>query len=174
MKKLFTTIFAIAFLVISCNSNDDNSQVATQIPTTSTIMINGQHFSPDPNTPNKNNIAVQGGSSDGYNHRTFLLRKNNGIELHIHCEYQGIGVSGTYTNDLVEEGEPHRVGTGGFLYGGTHYTFLAGHTIVVTDLGNNNFKLELNNVIAAEGMNTESAMNISGTFTGNFIVESFD
>ena len=161
MKKIIAVI-CISFLLMNCSSNDDVESVATDI--NSSITIDGVAFVPT------EVITSSGTSIDGEGTHLFMLRKqatNESIVVRVHYPLNSsVAPNGVYDFGMGETGTM-LFADGGYTSNSSMYS-LAGYTVQVTKLpGNNKYKLDFQNVQAAE-LNSNNIIIISGSCEGTF------
>jgi len=166
MKNLLLLFTALG-LFASCG-DDDASTSALPNDYQSSITIDGVAFTPSPATASESHVVTSAShGTPNVTERTFTIRQagnNKGINLYTH--YAGTNASGTYT--VYHEGpvDTEFTGGGSYMFDDMVFPFKEGSTFKVTDLGNNKFKIELNNIQIGDGTTTPTVVN--GIFEGTF------
>lgn len=175
---MFLAAIAASALLFTGCSGDDSSDPVTdpieEVSFTSSILIQGQAFAPSENSMAPSVMThFQAGVENGMNNvRTFHLIKTGtninsteAIQLTILYPFGQNSVNGTYSFnfDDVEE----NFAQGMYVTGTSGYVFNTG-TITVTDMGENKFKLVLNNVVSALMTDESNTKTVTGSFEGTF------
>ena len=165
MKKLFFAVFTMAAMFTGCSSDDSDSNGAA-----TNVMINGVAFN------QSGAVAPFFSASTVYQEdgetkvRLFQLTSFSGnlnsteqLSLSITYPSTQTSINGTYPVDSFEDTSAD----GGYSISEESYFFEEG-TVTVTDLGNNKYKLQFNNVIAVEYDEVLPNKTITGAYEGIF------
>jgi hypothetical protein len=169
MKKLLV-LFSALSLLTGCQ--DDDSVTTLPNDYESTLYVDGESFAPSPATSSESFVTTTATfGSPNISERTFTIRQlvpNSNVyrSLNLHITYTGTNASGTYTQYPGNVVENDFTGTGAYLYNDIIIPFSDGSTFTVTDLGNNKYKIEFNNITI--GSEPDNLLVITGTFTGTF------
>ncbi|TRW24725.1 hypothetical protein FMM05_09475 [Flavobacterium zepuense] len=169
MKNLLL-LFTAFGLFASCG-DDDASTSALPNDYQSSITIDGVAFTPSPATASESHVVTSAShGAPNVSERTFVIRQagNNTVfkGISLYTNYTGTNASGTYTVYPAGPVENEFTGGGSYMLDDMVFPFNEGSTFKVTDLGNNKFKIELNNIHIGDGI--ASPMIINGTFEGTF------
>ena len=176
MKKLFLGMAAVTMLFTSCSGSDDDGASASL---DSHIMIDGTLFTPDANTGMMENVmtSFQAGTNNGaantrifgLNNQGTSLSDSKSIEVTVTYPASQASINGTYLLDGGASGNVNNYAGGSIFDSGAFLSFESG-TVTVTDLGNNKFKLEFNNAVAANFLDDTITSTVTGYFQGTFVV----
>lgn len=165
MKKLFLALTAVTLMFTSCSSDDSDSNVAG-----SNISISGVAFNASGAVAPFFNASTLFQADGDTNTRLFQLTSfsstaNSTEQLAVTINYPAsqTSINGTYPVDSFEDVSAD----GGYTIGQETYFFEEG-TVTVTDLGNNKFKLQFNNVTAVEFDEVLPNKTITGAYEGVF------
>ncbi|MFC6095962.1 hypothetical protein ACFPVY_04840 [Flavobacterium qiangtangense] len=165
MKKLFYAVAVMAFMFTGCSSDDDSSNAEA-----TNIMIDNVPFNQSGAVAPFFSASTMFDSDDESKMRSFQLASfGNGtsaaeqIALYITYPASQASINGTYPVDSFDDANAD----GGYMKGEDGYFFEEG-TVTVTDLGNNKYKLQFNNVIAVDEAETLPNKTFTGSYEGVF------
>lgn len=167
MKKLFFAFAAMSLLLTGCSSDDSDSDPNSE-PTN--IMIDNVPFNQSGAVAPFFNAYTMYQADSESKVRTFQLASlgtgvSSSEQLTLSVTYPAsqTSIDGTYPVDSFEDVSAD----GGYMKGEEAYFFEEG-TVTVTDLGNNKYKLQFNNVIAVEFDEVLPNKTITGSYQGTF------
>lgn len=175
MKKILILVSILSLFITSCSSDDNSSSNNIE----SNIMIDGVSFIPGTNDENIDYVFTnfEAGVLDGQaNSRIFGFSNNTDIitdieSLQIDIIYPSTetSVTGSYspTNFIIE----NMYAQLSYIKGFTQYSFTSG-LIVVTDLENNKFKIEFDNVTLSNFDDANDTKTLTGYYKGTFALDS--
>jgi len=165
MKKIIFAIAVVASMFTSCSSDDNDSNVEA-----TNIMIDNVPFNQSGAVAPFFSANTMFDSDDDSKMRSFQLASfGNGtspaeqITLFITYPASQASVNGTYPVDSFDDASAD----GGYMRGEDGYFFEEG-SVTVTDLGNNKYKLQFNNVIAVDEAETLPNKTFTGSYEGVF------
>jgi hypothetical protein len=165
MKKLFFAFTALTLLLTGCSSDDSDSNSEG-----TNILIDNVAFNASGAVYpffNANTVYQEDSQSKVrlFQLASFSGNTNSTEQLSVSISYPvaQTSINGTYPVDSFEDTSAD----GGYSIGDEAY-FFEGGTVTVTDLGNNKYKLQFNNVIAVEFDEVLPNKTITGSYEGIF------
>jgi hypothetical protein len=175
MKKILILVSILSLFITSCSSDDSSSSNNAE----SNIMIDGVRFIPGTNDENFDYVftsfeaGVLNGQANsrifGFSNNTDIISDLESLQIDVVYPSTETSVTGSYSSANLTIQDMYAQLS--YIKGFTQYYFTSG-LIVVTDLGNNKFKIEFDNVTLSNFDDANDTKTLSGYYKGTFALDS--
>lgn len=174
MKKILILVSILSVFITSCSSDDNSSSNNFE----SNIMIDGVKFVLGTNDENIDYVytnfeaGVLDGQANsrifGFSNNTDVISEIESLQIEIIYPSTETSITGSYspTNFTVQNSYAVISYSKGF----TQYAFTSG-LIIVTDLSNNKYKIEFDNVTLSNFDNANDTKTLTGYYIGTFALD---
>lgn len=174
MKKIVIIAFSI-FTLISCSKSDSSNTSSSD----NTLKISSVKFVPGTNSNSINYVitSFQAGGNGNPNSRFFILDTDiqssapESIQIEVLYPEAQTSINGTYSLDELP-GDFNNYAQCAYSIGSNSYHSASGN-VIISDLGNNKFKLEFDLPVTLRPDDTSLAnKTLTGIYTGTFVVQN--